>query len=193
GCSLMMTLSAVGINYFTKANSDTSNLTYDTSRIAAGVVSGIGFLCAGTIIKNGVSVRGLTTAATLWLCGGIGLACGAGFILEAIIVTLVSVFFLLGLVKIEKILDKKSPQVRIIVAPDVPILNEIHAEADNARLTIKNISSDTVTDAQGKEVVDITIFFAYRSDIASINDFCENFSSNPKVYQVKGSKFSKNS
>jgi len=53
--------------------------TVDPSRIAAGVVTGIGFLGAGTIIRSGESVRGLTTAASLWTVSGIGLAIGCGF------------------------------------------------------------------------------------------------------------------
>ena len=51
----------------------------DPARIAAGVVTGIGFLGAGTIIRSGESVRGLTTAASLWTVSGIGLAIGCGF------------------------------------------------------------------------------------------------------------------
>lgn len=51
----------------------------DPARIAAGVVTGIGFLGAGTIIRSGESVKGLTTAASLWTVSGIGLAIGCGF------------------------------------------------------------------------------------------------------------------
>src|SRR4051794_33523480 len=50
----------------------------DPTRISAQIVSGIGFLGAGAIIRQGLSVRGLTTAATLWLVAAIGMACGAG-------------------------------------------------------------------------------------------------------------------
>jgi putative Mg2+ transporter-C (MgtC) family protein len=192
GCSLMMTISIFSIQLALRQNiTQVSLYNYDTSRIAAGIIAGIGFLCAGTIIKNGVSVRGLTTAATLWLCGAIGMACGAGFILEAIIATFVALAFLLGLVWIEKWMDKRSPHVRIIVARDVPILNEIHDEADKCRLIVKNIVSDTVKDIDGKDISDITVFFAYKSDTASINDFCESFSSNAKVFQVRSNRFDK--
>jgi putative Mg2+ transporter-C (MgtC) family protein len=51
----------------------------DPSRVASYVVSGIGFLGAGAIIRQGLSVRGLTTAATLWVVAAIGMACGAGY------------------------------------------------------------------------------------------------------------------
>lgn len=59
----------------------------DPSRIAAQIVSGIGFLGAGAIIRQGLSIRGLTTAATLWVVAAIGMACGAGFYSVAAITT----------------------------------------------------------------------------------------------------------
>lgn len=65
-----------------------NQIPIDPSRIAAQVVSGIGFLGAGTIIKEGATVKGLTTAATLWTVACIGLAIGAGFYAGAIMATL---------------------------------------------------------------------------------------------------------
>jgi putative Mg2+ transporter-C (MgtC) family protein len=59
----------------------------DPSRIAASVVSGIGFLGAGAILRNGITIRGLTTAAGLWLVAAIGMAAGAGMYLESVFVT----------------------------------------------------------------------------------------------------------
>ena len=69
----------------------------DPSRIAAGVITGIGFLGAGTIIREKEGVRGLTTAASLWVVAGIGLACGCGFINASVYTTvlaLIVLFFL---------------------------------------------------------------------------------------------------
>ena len=59
----------------------------DPARIAAQVVSGISFLCAGVIFKNGASVRGLTTAAGIWVTSAIGLAFGAGMYITGVFVT----------------------------------------------------------------------------------------------------------
>jgi putative Mg2+ transporter-C (MgtC) family protein len=59
----------------------------DNSRIVAQVVSGIGFLGAGIIFKDGNTVRGLTTAATIWCSAAIGCLCGAGLFKEAVIGT----------------------------------------------------------------------------------------------------------
>jgi putative Mg2+ transporter-C (MgtC) family protein len=59
----------------------------DPSRIAAGVITGMGFLGAGTIIRQGSIVRGLTTAASLWVASGIGLAVGVGYYFAALVTT----------------------------------------------------------------------------------------------------------
>ena len=62
----------------------------DPTRLGAGVLAGIGFLGAGTIMRHRSSVKGLTTAATLWLVANIGLAVGAGFLFSAIITTAIA-------------------------------------------------------------------------------------------------------
>lgn len=62
-------------------------IVFDPTRIAAQIVSGIGFLGAGAIIRQGLSIRGLTTAATLWLVAAIGMASGAGYWEAAVIAT----------------------------------------------------------------------------------------------------------
>jgi len=63
------------------------NSNIDPARIGAQVVSGIGFLCAGTIIKEGISVRGLTTASSLWCVSCVGLAAGTGNYVVAVATT----------------------------------------------------------------------------------------------------------
>ncbi len=82
----------------------------DPGRIAAQVVSGIGFLGAGAIIRFGSSIKGLTTAATIWTTAGIGLAIGAGMIGEALIAVLIVFFILSGV----EILEQRYFSRRII-------------------------------------------------------------------------------
>ena len=66
----------------------------DTSRVAAQIVTGIGFIGAGTVLRNGPIVLGLTTAATLWIAASIGMACGAGMFEIAFAGTLLSILTL---------------------------------------------------------------------------------------------------
>jgi putative Mg2+ transporter-C (MgtC) family protein len=85
GSALFTIVSAYGFHAF--LNSGTNVVRTDPTRIAAQIVTGIGFLGAGAIIRQGLSVRGLTTAATLWVVAAIGLAVGAGYYSGALITT----------------------------------------------------------------------------------------------------------
>lgn len=80
----------------------------DPARVAAQVVTGIGFLGAGAIIKERASIRGLTTAACLWVAAAVGLACGSGMYHAAIVVTVLAVASLLLLKKVENKLDRDT-------------------------------------------------------------------------------------
>ncbi len=77
GACVFTLVSAYGWTDWTFSN--TSGVVYDPTRIAAQIVTGIGFLGAGAIIVRGVSVRGLTTAATLWVVAAIGMATATGY------------------------------------------------------------------------------------------------------------------
>jgi putative Mg2+ transporter-C (MgtC) family protein len=85
-----------------EANGDRSSVTGDATRIAAQVVSGIGFLGAGTILKVGVNIKGLTTAASLWATACLGLAAGAGLFMMAFMGLAIVLLTLTILERLEK-------------------------------------------------------------------------------------------
>src|SRR5438046_8799342 len=85
GSALFTIVSAYGFHEF--LTSGQSVVRADPTRIAAQIVTGIGFLGAGAIIRQGLSIRGLTTAATLWVVAAVGLAVGAGYYSGALITT----------------------------------------------------------------------------------------------------------
>jgi putative Mg2+ transporter-C (MgtC) family protein len=89
GSALFTIVSAYGFEDFVAAGS-----TVDPTRIAAQIVTGIGFLGAGAILRSGMSVRGLTTAASLWIVAAIGLAAGAGYYWAAVLGTALTVLAL---------------------------------------------------------------------------------------------------
>jgi len=98
GAALVMLISIYGFAEF----ADEPEVQMDPGRIAAQVVTGIGFLGAGVILYTGVSIRGLTTAASLWVVAAIGLAVGAGFYIPALITTVLVLFSLFVLNKVER-------------------------------------------------------------------------------------------
>jgi putative Mg2+ transporter-C (MgtC) family protein len=85
GSALFTIVGAYGFHAF--LDSGAAVVRADPTRIAAQIVTGIGFLGAGAIIRQGLSVRGLTTAATLWVVAAVGLAAGAGYYSAAVITT----------------------------------------------------------------------------------------------------------
>ena len=92
--------------------------TSDPARLGAQVVSGIGFLGAGTILRAGLNVRGLTTAASLWAVSCIGLACGIGFYSGAVITTAVICTTLGYFKRFEEKLWRQNTQKTLLVTTD---------------------------------------------------------------------------
>ena len=88
------------------------------TRIAAQIVTGVGFLGAGAIIQDRGGVHGLTTAATIWLVASIGMACGARFYQLAVISTLIAIVVLFGLGKLERPLGRYGAKNKPIITSD---------------------------------------------------------------------------
>ena len=102
-------LICIGAALFTIISSKMGDQTGDSStRIAAQIVTGVGFLGAGAIIQDRGGVHGLTTAATIWLVAGIGMACGNGLFLMATLVTATSILVLMGLHRLANAMEKKQ-------------------------------------------------------------------------------------
>jgi len=107
GAALMMVVSKY---FYFKPGEFTGNITtaVDPARIAAQIVTGIGFLGAGVIIKERGGIRGLTTAATLWYNAGVGMACGAGMIILPAVCTVIGLVSLTILKNIEYRIPRDS-------------------------------------------------------------------------------------
>ncbi len=119
----------------------------DPARLGAQVISGIGFLGAGTIIKQGVNVKGLTTAASLWAVACIGLAVGTGFYSAAIIAAVIVFITLFLLSKLENNMAEKAknnPEVLIRLENKPGKLGEVasYIGKSGANITNVNIEDD---------------------------------------------------
>ena len=128
----------------------------DPTRIAAQIVSGIGFLGAGAILKDGVVIRGLTTAASLWATAAVGMAAGAG---EHVLAVVSAVIILVSLWPInalaERLHGSNVPEVQLRLSlTRVEALGEISAALANGKIDIGAIQTQRV----GKD--------SYRADLA---------------------------
>jgi putative Mg2+ transporter-C (MgtC) family protein len=103
-CIMMVVSEAFQLKY---AGLDVNSaVRLDPGRTAAQIVTGIGFIGAGVIIKEGITVRGLTTAATLWLVAGVGMAFGMGLFLPGLMATVLALLSLVFLKKLEPLIKK---------------------------------------------------------------------------------------
>jgi len=117
---VLMSLSSCLLGITSQAMSDVGSFHGDPTRIAAGVVTGIGFLGGGVIFRQGFNIRGLTTAAIIFMSSAIGLACSKGLYLPVLVTLLICVAVL---TIVEKIEHKFFPVERTKV---------IHVEFNNA-------------------------------------------------------------
>src|SRR5690625_440447 len=116
GACLMMLLSIYGFeSYITQYET----IRFDPARIPSYVISGIGFLGAGTIIVHGMTIRGLTTAASIWTVAGIGLVVGAGMYAAAVFTTMVILISLIFLNNFERLFIHKRRRNTATVDIDI--------------------------------------------------------------------------
>lgn len=141
----------------------------DPSRIAAQVVSGIGFLGAGAIIRNGLTVRGLTTAASLWLVAAIGMAAGASLYSGAVVATALTIFALWPLRIVGKgFIRNVRPQARRVTVRLTDTATVAGLVADFPDITHLEVDGRTVM-LQLNEVDDAFVArLADRSDVQAV-------------------------
>jgi len=179
GASLMMILSLFG---FTAYIDQYENIRFDPARIPSYVISGIGFLGAGTIIVYGGAIRGLTTAATIWAVAGVGLVVGAGMYGPAIIATIIILISLAFLNNIEKWFKRgKSTKLIEIVIKQNMKLTDIISVIEKHHGIIKNLEikkEDPITRKalikiewkQGINMVDLFEEIASDDHVVSVSD-----------------------
>lgn len=179
GATLVMTVSIIGFRFFRGFGANP-----DPFRLGAQVVSGIGFLGAGTIMQTNTDVKGLTTASTLWLCGGIGLAVGAGYVSEALIVGAICLIVLLVLGLVETKYSKLNPNIVIITDADTPYLKEVLEISDRLGIYIKDVSSSKLTYRQ-KTCRRVIFTFSRKVKGIQIKTFTDEVKEKLKPYEYK--------
>ncbi|HHU27784.1 TPA: MgtC/SapB family protein [bacterium] len=130
----------------------------DPARLAAQVIPGIGFIGAGTIMRHGADIKGLTTAATLWLAAMLGLAAGNGYYVGGIIVTIFSLLILTFLRYFEAMITKKSLTITCIGHANLPVIGTILKICDKYETQIKDLQSSLV-EYEGKECIKVSFGF----------------------------------
>lgn len=189
GAALFTLVSAYGFEAFTAVaaqgttqGAGRSGVVFDPTRIAAQIVTGIGFLGAGAIIRQGIDVRGLTTAASLWATAAIGMAVGAGYYFGAGATTVVVIVALYLLRKLQSVI---VPRFRT----DFGVLDVTFGEAggkvsevmdvlEDHDLSVRNLSVEV---ENGKTRYSIQVRLPPSSDVQEV---LEEISTVPAVRRV---------
>ncbi|MDQ0255972.1 putative Mg2+ transporter-C (MgtC) family protein [Evansella vedderi] len=164
GSCLIMLLAFFGFQSYMSENPEVVN--FDPSRLAAYVVSGIGFLGAGTILVQGYTVRGLTTAASIWVVAGIGLTVGAGMYTAAFITTIIVILslFLLGKINFNFLARGKKSYIYIIAKAEKSRLNDIIRELEDVHIEVKGVRTEK------QKVYNEKLTIEYRLFVNNINE-----------------------
>jgi putative Mg2+ transporter-C (MgtC) family protein len=137
------------------------NVVLDPSRVAAQIVTGIGFIGGGLIFVRGDAVRGLTTAAIVWVTAAIGMACGAGLALLAIIATAAHFVVVLGYPRLAAALPRSryiSFGVRVVYADGRGILRDVLSTCTGAGFTINRVATHHLEhDVGGVDAVAVSL------------------------------------
>lgn len=155
----------------------------DAARIAAQVVSGIGFLGAGAIMREGLLIRGLTTAASLWVVASVGLACGAGYYLTATLGTLLVLFTLVLLGAFEDLIRGKSKYdlLSIVVSDQPEQVRLIRTFIEEKMGVIKKVEASKMLET-GRVLLEVYIKLPPN---ANMIDILHHLTTLPGVYRVE--------
>lgn len=166
--------------------------TRDTARVAAQVVTGIGFIGGGTVLRHGATVFGLTTAATLFMAASIGMACGAGLFGLAIVATLISILTLVIVRFFEQNIltssTKNIQRLKVIINCKTENSTKIYEKIIDKYAEIKDINKKTMKSDEQQTKISVVLDIKDKKpvqkmykelqniegiDSISIQEFCE--------------------
>lgn len=151
----------------------------DPSRVASNIITGVGFLGAGAIFRDGITVKGVTTASVIWISAAIGMACGIAQYEFAVLVTITVLTVLLGFAGVQKFIDKYNKEMvyKITIHNNAELKKELEDRIPTFRLKFDWLR-------QSKEEYDLVLeyeirgpesshelFIAYLSESSAIKSF----------------------
>lgn len=155
GSTIVMIISIYGFPSMTQEKRD-------VARLAAQVITGVGFLGAGAIMHRSSGVKGLTTAGTIWVSMAIGIACGSFNFILAVAGTLLIFLVLTLFRKVEVKISKNNPTMVIVVPSGEAVLGKLHSVCQEFDCSLHSMSS-SVSEVEGKSCVEIVFQILFES------------------------------
>ena len=179
GSCLIMIVSIYGFPYL--QTPDGTYLTRDVARLAAQVITGVGFLGAGAIIHRSSGARGLTTAATIWIVMAIGLACGSMNFILAFGATAIILIFLVVFKNYERKIIIRAPRIVIHTSTETPIIGKALVIASKNYCHIEDLRTDLNEDG----TMEISFVPRITSNEAKIEDIVAQLEKIDNVMSVR--------
>ena len=142
----------------------------DVARLAAQIITGVGFLGAGAIIHRNSGIKGLTTAGTIWASMAIGIACGSFNFIIALLGTGLIVIVLTVFKKIENRISSKNPTIVVVTPSSEPVLEKILKTAADFDCMVHNINSEMVEN-DDSHTIQTTFQVSFANNDARIPQF----------------------
>ena len=156
----------------------------DVARLAAQIITGVGFLGAGAIIHRNSGIKGLTTAGTIWIVMAIGIACGSFNFVIAVISTIVILFVLTVFKKVEKGINRKKPVIILVAPCGTPIIDKILTVSKEFDCVIHGLSTDLVEAEIGK-AVECTFQVEFFGKLDRINEYMSRLEKETKAVSIQ--------
>ena len=153
----------------------------DVARLAAQVITGVGFLGAGAIMHRESGVKGLTTAGTIWVSMAIGIACGSFNFILALFGTLLIYLVLTGFRKVETRINRKNPTITLISSSDAPVLENILKVSKEFDCTVHGISTSQL---EGTDAIEVTFQVVFNEGGERLDDYLTELGKATKAKNV---------
>lgn len=148
----------------------------DVARLAAQIITGVGFLGAGAIMHRNSGIKGLTTAGTIWVSMAIGIACGSFNFFIAIFGTGIIVVVLTVFKKVETKIAKKNPTIVMVAPADKPLLEKVLIISKQFDCSIHSVSTNLV-DGSSPAAIELTFQVIFESGSERLMEYISKLES----------------
>lgn len=157
----------------------------DVARLAAQIITGVGFLGAGAIMHRSSGVKGLTTAGTIWIVMAIGIACGSFNFIIAAAGTLIIFLVLTLFRRVEVKINKKHPTIVLRSSDEEGLLDKIREVSRKYECEVNVFNTDILSGVDGKRMVEITFQAVFANKAADVMDYMTELEKETKATSVQ--------
>lgn len=156
----------------------------DVARLAAQIVTGVGFLGAGAIIHRNSDIKGLTTAGTIWIVMAIGIACGSFNFIIAIVSAVVILLVLVVFKKMEAKISKRHPLISLSASSEEPIIEKVLTVSKEFDCTIYDLSTNLIESGDTK-MVQCTFKVKFLDNEWKLNEYLSRLEKETKASSIE--------